>query len=283
MQARLFFVAMAIVVMASGCGNVRTTDSTEEDVVDSLDIILATDSLFAEYDEKAEEAGNLPRTVDETFEDFIFNFASRERFQKARITFPLHLRAFDDDMVIYKEEWQYQELFGGRDFYTVFFSSMEQSEIEKDSKVEAVDFENINLTDSVVKTLHFDKQEGLWKLTKQTLSAIEKHPLHDFLQFYGRFASDSLFRHSALQNSIQYVTTDPEDEFTHIEGTISAEQWDTFAPELPRGEITNINYGQPLARSREIVLLKRGIANGMYDELHFHNGERGWKLNYYEN
>lgn len=218
------------------------------------------------------------RVVSETFNDFIFNFASNEWFQKSRICFPLHLQAFNDDFVIERKEWTFQNIFNGEDYYMIMFNTTEDSDIENSSDIESVDFENINLVDSVVRTMHFDKQEGKWRLTRQLLSRLSSHPRHEFLYFYHQFATDSLVRNRSLRSSIQYITTDPDDDFLQVDGTISADQWESFAPELPEKEITNINYGQRFDNPAKIVLIKRGISNGLADELHFHRSQAGWQL-----
>lgn len=281
MLQKTFHVALMVCVL-SGCTSHSSPSENVTTPVDTLAMILEDDSYF-EDSEAIEREKTMPVAVDETFSDFIFNFAGNEHFQRSRISFPLHFNELGDDKVVEKRNWMFLDLFCGRDYYTVLYGNHNDTEMEKHRDIETVRFENIYLTDSLVRTLVFNRQEGKWKLTKETLSRIEQHPLCAFLSFYRIFTNDTILREAYLSETIRYNTTDPEDDFSRIDGTISADQWSAFAPELPGDELTNIDYGQKFSDSQRIVLLKCGISNGFMDELHFRCGQHGWKLTAYEN
>ena len=60
------------------------------------------------------------------------------------------------------------------------------------------------------------------------------------------------------------------------------EQWGSFCPELPRGVISNIRYGQGYG-AYQVVMEKCGTANGLQDIFTFQREGRGWQLTAYEN
>ena len=54
--------------------------------------------------------------------------------------------------------------------------------------------------------------------------------------------------------------------------------WEDFAPELPQGILYNIVYGRQSADSTQKILVLRGIANGLEEELTFVRKDGQWKL-----
>lgn len=247
--------------------------------------ILAADSDFFESTELvlSGEAGHEPPSrMDEVFDDFFFNFAGSERLQRSRINFPLHLNAFGNDMAIEKDEWTYESFFHNDDFYTVFFNDDDDIDLAFANHT-AINVQLINAADSTMQTYHFDRQDGQWKLTRQVMSELTGQPMDDFYYFYARFASDSLMQRRSLKRPLRFVTSDTEDEGGSIEGTLTPDQWFVFHPDLPQGVLTNILYGQQYTNPSQMIMCKRGIANGMLDIFTFNRRDGEWKLTKYEN
>ena len=63
-----------------------------------------------------------------------------------------------------------------------------------------------------------------------------------------------------------------------MEGLISSDTWEAFAPELPQKMIFNIIYGQPHKSGNKKIFVLRGIANGMELEMGFVKKDGKWKL-----
>ena len=63
-----------------------------------------------------------------------------------------------------------------------------------------------------------------------------------------------------------------------MEGEITPDTWEAFAPELPTKMIYNIIYGQPRKEGNRKLFVLRGIANGMELEMTFVRKEGKWKL-----
>ena len=113
------------------------------------------------------------------------------------------------------------------------------------------------------------------EIRKQTLSL---NPNASFLSFYRRFVSDSIFQHQSLNEEIQFVGPDPEDDFNQMEGLITPDTREAFAPELPTGLLYNIIYGKPQKEGNEKIFMIRGVANGYELELHFKKSGGKWLL-----
>ena len=71
---------------------------------------------------------------------------------------------------------------------------------------------------------------------------------------------------------------DPDDDFSMMEGEISPDTWEAFAPNLPKKMIYNIVYGKPHSEGNTKVFVLRGIANGLEMELTFKRMGGKWKL-----
>ena len=99
-----------------------------------------------------------------------------------------------------------------------------------------------------------------------------------FLEFYHRFATEPDFQTESLSETIQFEGPDPDDDFAQMEGVITPDTWEAFAPELPQKMIYNIIYGQPRKEGNRKILVLRGIANGLEQEMTFQRREGVWKL-----
>lgn len=237
-----------------------------------------------EWQMEEEENQPLPRNVDELFDDFIFNFAHNKRLQLERIQFPLTVTEADGERrTITRKQWKHEYLFMQQDFYTVLFNDANQMEFEKSTDREEVQVEWIGLEEHTVKSCHFRRLSGLWMLVDERMHTFDGYDIADFLRFYGRFATDSVFQRESLARPLHYVTADPDDDFDTIEGTLDADQWFAFRPQMPAGTITNIRYGQAYSDPNRMLLLKSGISNGLVDIFTFRKIGGRWRLVSYEN
>ena len=125
---------------------------------------------------------------------------------------------------------------------------------------------------------------GKWMLTQERINVFgQSGPLEQFLAFYQRFVADSLFQVKSISSPLRYVTTDPEDDFGTVEGTLDVAQWQAFKPQLPDSVLTNVRYGQTYDDPDDMILVKAGISNGLMDILYFKKRRGAWKLVAYEN
>ena len=82
----------------------------------------------------------------------------------------------------------------------------------------------------------------------------------------------------SLNSMVTFVGPDPDDDFNVMEGIITPDTWEAFAPQLPSKVLYNIIYGQPESVGSEKIFILRGIANGLEMELRFRRVNNRWLL-----
>ena len=124
----------------------------------------------------------------------------------------------------------------------------------------------------------FDRLRGTWMLTSIQTIPIPQSSNASFLAFYRQFASDPEFQTHSLSESIKFEGPDPDDDFARMEGEITPDTWEAFAPDLPKKMIFNVIYGQPHQEGNRKLFVLRGIANGLELEMTFQRKGGAWKL-----
>ena len=268
--------------LTSCVGGKKNTDTQEEQMEWTDSIEAMADSLLVE---EVEEEPVIPATADESFADFLYNFALDKRLQLRRILFPLPYYMDNQKDSIMKEDWVHDPLFSQQEFYTMLYDNLDDAELEKDTASTSVRIEWIDLKQKKMKRYYFERLYGWWKLEAIDDATMQKEDngQEDFYEFYERFANDSLFQAERVADPLPFVAPDPEDEFQILETTIQKAQWFTFQPKLPNEFLTNVNYGQRLnLNSRTRIIELRGFGNGFSNTLYFRcrNGE--WRLTRFE-
>lgn len=263
-------------------GGKKSTDTTDVqmELVDSIE--TAADTLWIE---EVEEEPIIPASADESFADFLYNFALDERLQLRRIIFPLPYYMDSRKDSIVKENWVHDPLFSQQEFYTMLYDRLDDAELEKDTVSTSVRIEWIDLKDRKMKRYYFERLYGWWKLEAIDDATMPKEETgqEDFFEFYERFANDSLFQAERVVDPLPFVAPDPEDDFQILETTIQKSQWFAFQPKLPRKHLTNVNYGQRLEqKSRTRIIELRGFGNGFSNTLYFRCRNGIWKLTRFE-
>ena len=271
-----FFIAIAasVLLMFSCTGN-RTGqggEMPEDSVADS------TDTVEIDTMELLITQTPMPRAADAMFDDFLFNFLANKRLQKERIVFPL--RIFKDNKVEQMEErqWQMEHLFMRQGYYTLLFNDEQQMALMKDTAVSEAIVEKISLAKNQVKDYMFRRIRGAWMLCEVRVNEVDQNVNASFLKFYQKFASDSAFQVKSLNETVQFVGPDPDDDFNMMEGVITADTWEAFAPTLPAKSIYNVIYGKPQKEGINKIFLLRGVANGLELELRFKRAGDKWLL-----
>ena len=256
---------------------------------DAGETVVPTDSLEAVVDtlfvEEMEEEPVMPVSADESFADFLYNFALDEKLQLRRIIFPLLYYTDNRKDSIEKKDWIHDPLFSQQEFYTMLYDTMDDVELEKDTASTSVRIEWIDLKAHKMKRYYFERLYGWWKLEAIDDASMPKEelPHEEFYEFYERFDSDSLFQAERVAEPLIFVAPDPDDEFQIMETTLEKEQWFAFQPKLPRDFLTNVNYGQRLdSKSRSRIIELRGFGNGFNNVLCFKCRNGIWKLTRFE-
>lgn len=220
----------------------------------------------------------MPKAADELFDDFLFNFSANKRLQRERVAFPLNVHRKDRNEQIPKEKWVMEHFFMRQGYYTLMFNNDEQMRLMKDTSVSRAIVEKIQLRKDQVKDYVFRRIRGAWMLLEVRESTIAENVNASFLEFYQRFVTDSAFQVKSLNRTVTFVGPDPDDDFNMMEGMITPDTWEAFAPQLPQKMIYNVIYGDPQQEGNEKIFIMRGIANGMELELRFKKVGERWLL-----
>lgn len=280
-------IGLVCMALAVGCVSRQndTPSDTEESLLDSLaedSIAAAADTLLLDLETRDTP---LPKTVDEVFDDFIFSFDQSNRLQRSRIVFPLPVTEGNGEKhYIQRQEWQHHYLFLHQDFCTVLWNSRRQMDLAQDSTVHEARVDQIYLHSRQINSFVFqrDSMSGQWMLTEECIVPFEHTDIAPFLDFYSKFATDSIFQRHHVADPLRYSTSDNEDYDT-VEGTINTDQWFEFQPEMPQDVLVHIAYGQTFANSHRMLLQFRGIRNGFQSLFIFHRDGERWRLTDYEN
>lgn len=264
---------------------VAASQITEADTLEGEEDDFFGESLSEEEGERSDE--KLMRNIDEFFGDFIYLFVNNHKLQSSRIKFPLPcvkiINGKADTTWYETNTWTHDRIFPDPEYYTVLFSQEKQMELENVTGFRKIDVEQIYLSERYIKNYHFMKEEGIWQLAELSYTSFPRSGMESFLDFYYQFASDERFQQKSVSDPLHYITADPEDDFSNIEGTLSSEQWMAFRPELPKKIITNICYGQKIDHPSRMLFVKRGFSSGMVNILTFAKRNGKWKLISYEN
>ena len=267
-----FFACVLLMFSCTGKQAQRVEESQTDSVADTLDSVpLDTlEQLLSEIP--------TPKAMDEFFDDFFFNFAANKKVQKARIIVPLTVHKADKDEQIEKNKWQMERFFMHQGYYTLLFDNDEQMQLSKDTSINQAIVERIQLKKNLVKDYVFNRIRGAWMLREIRESSMEENINASFLAFYQRFSTDKAFQVKSLNSMVKFVGPDPDDDFNMMEGLITPDTWEAFAPELPKKTIYNIIYGEPKSTGNGKIFILRGISNGLEMELRFKKVGERWLL-----
>ena len=238
------FAGILFLAVCCSCGNKRVKIDPFTSITDLVDSASYMNSGADSLERIAEKEAPKPMEADELFDDFIFNYASDEKLQRQRTVFPLPYYNVDTPSRIEKKYWKHDYLFTRQSYYTMLFDNEEDMDLIGDTTLNSVQVEWIFLQTHMVKKYYFERKKGMWMLEAINLRHMEKGENENFVDFYTHFASDSLYQREHIRNPLQFVTIDPDDEFSILETTLDVDQWFAFRPSLPTDKLSNINYGQ---------------------------------------
>lgn len=272
---RCFVTLSAVMLLLFSCtGNKagRVEDVPEDSVADSTDLAV-TDTM-----ELLITQTPMPRAADAMFDDFIFNFVANKKLQKERIVFPLRTTEDGKTSLTEKDQWKMEHFFMRQGYYTLLFDDDNQMALMKDTAVNEAVVEKIQLRKNRVMNYHFLRIKGAWMMTAVDVTPLSENINASFLAFYQRFVTDSVFQEQSINETVQFVGPDPDDEFNMMEGVITPDTWEAFAPVLPSKLLYNIVYGKPKTGGNEKIFLMRGVSNGLEMELRFKKTGNRWLL-----
>ncbi len=268
------FFAFALLVFSCKGGSMPASDGLQSEDSSAIIDTLVADTILMSDDDSV-----MPHSADELFDDFFFNFISNAQLQKSRVQFPLTV--FTDSTKaeqIGRDAWQTKQFLTEDECYTTILDDTIQLSLMKETAVNQVVVEKILFNIQTVKQFLFKRNNGIWYLVSINNEPFYKNPNVTFLNFYHKFANDSIYQKESLMPTVSFSIPDPEDDFSRVEGLITAETWSAFAPELPRNVIYNTVYGNRNAKSDYRIFILRGISNGEETEMTFKLSDNRWML-----
>lgn len=274
-----------LALLSCGGGKGQSEQDWEEELASET---VLPDTLFMETEEELLDGEDANPHLDDVFDDFLFAYIHSPKLRRER-TAPelqlLHSERPAETLENFDPGFEFAFLSG--EFLTSLYGSSAQMQAEDDEELEGdtlVCVQRINLNDGTIRNFRFQRQEGRW-----LLGAIEESTFGDdrelgsFLQFYARFCNDSTVQSQSIANPLRVVLQDEEEEDGYIDGTIDADQWRSFCPDVPSGIISNIRREDQHYNDRRIVLRKSGLSNGMQEVFTFTRDHDSWRLSRYEN
>jgi hypothetical protein len=270
--------------MLLSCGG-KGSDKNQEEVDLLLADTIPVDTLAQVEEELGIDEESTP-ALDGIFNDFLFAYLHSRTLRQERTTMPLpleHSQRPTELLEDFNPEFELGFLSG--EYFTTLYGNASQMRAEDDEELEEdsiVSLQRINLNDGTIRNYRFLREEGHWQLAAIREETFDDDDLSDFLSFYARFCSDSIFQSQSIADPLHISLQDSEDEDEIINGIIDADQWQTFCPEVPSGIISNIRKGQTYGGHR-IVMRKSGLSNGLQEIFTFNKERTGWRLTRYEN
>ena len=288
-KCKVIWLAAVVAVMLSCEGKTSTSDSTEEVENEELEASLEEDLEEAEVEEEKLGLNDEDNSqLDGVFDDFLFAYIHSRSLRRERTAKPLlleHTERPTEALEQFDPEFELSFLSG--EYFTTLYDNVSQMQAEDEKEQEEdsiVNLQRINLNDGTIRNFLFLREEGRWELATIREATFADDELCDFLTFYARFCTDSLFQMQSIADPLHIVIQDTgeEKEEESIDGIIDADQWQTFCSEVPGGIISNIRKGQRYGGHR-IVMRKSGLANGLQEIFTFTRERGNWRLTKYEN
>lgn len=267
---------MAMVCFNTGCSD-KKPEPADTVIADTLvpDTAAVPDTLVGVVEEVP-----MPKTADELFDDFFFNFINNKKLQRGRVKFPLPVWKEGQVEYVQRSDWQMEYFFRDQEYYTLIFDDEKQMEVVKDTEIDNVVVEKIRITVGTMEQFQFLREGGKWALTEVRNVDIEESANASFLTFLQRFFTEPEFQTESVSEPLSYHGPDPEgeDDAEYVDVSIPAASWSDYLPEMPDSIIYNILYGQKYAGGDERIFMFKGISNGLETELVFRRSDDGWKL-----
>ena len=222
----------------------------------------------------------LPESADELFNDFFFNYTSDMNFKSQRQAYSLDCNMGDTVVKIHSSELDvYSELLVD-DYYSIIYERDEDLAFQKDTSLNEVAVERIDLDGKQIEQYIFNRIEGKWMLTGVGRNEMDYNPNSDFLDFYKSFSSDSVYRKNCINEPLKFVMLSENDDVEDEIQELTSDEWLAISADLPlpAGVMINIDYGQTIISKNSKLLLVEGVSNGLSLTYRFMKIDGAWNL-----
>lgn len=274
---KLMWGAIGVAVLTAACSGKKTGQTADMDDSDSLKVEKDSLILSGEKEYKA-----VYSHADNLFDDFLYAFTTDKKFQKQRIVFPVSVTDNGQKGVLQAKDWQPNRYFPKTNTYVVLYDNQTHFKVEKDTSLTKAALQWVYLKKQEVMTFNFRKQNRCWMLNDIDIRPFRKDRNGDFLNFYARFATDSVYQRKSVREPLTFLTNETSTNSV-IEGALAVEQWFAFKPYLPHPDFANVQYGQADNNGRKKVMVIKGASTSSRCLLTFQKTGGKWMLVKYEN
>ena len=192
---KLLAGSLLLVLCAASCGQGKGAKDPFAAITQMVDSVKSPDISPSAT---PAESQPMPLEADELFDDFIFNYAQDEALQRQRTVFPLPYNRDGHMTEIERKAWTHDPLFTESNIYTLLFDREQDMDIVGDTSLNAVQVEWLFLKKREMKKYFFQRTRGMWMLDSIALHPIKQGEGGEFVDFYTRFVSDSLYQRSHI-------------------------------------------------------------------------------------
>ena len=160
-----------LLVFLMSCGNKKTKMDPFTTITNLVDSASHKADTVPEVEEDNDPK---PIEADESFDDFIYSYASDDALQRQRTKFPLPFYNVDTSSKIEKEDWEHDYLFTQQSYYTLLFDDEDDLELVGDTALTSVQVEWIFLENRMVKKYYFERTNGVGRCEAISLLQIEQ-------------------------------------------------------------------------------------------------------------
>lgn len=272
-----FLISFTILLLfVSACNNA----SKDRGEVIATDSVYVDSSCYVQDTLQLFEEEVLPKSADELFNDFFFNYTSDMNFKSQRQAYSLDCNMGDTVVKIHSSELDvYSELLVD-DYYSIIYERDEDLAFQKDTSLNEVAVERIDLDGKQIEQYIFNRIEGKWMLTGVGRNEMDYNPNSDFLDFYKSFSSDSVYRKNCINEPLKFVMLSENDDVDDEIQELTSDEWLAISADLPlpAGVMINIDYGQTIISKNSKLLLVEGVSNGLSLTYRFMKIEGAWNL-----
>lgn len=251
-------------------------DEQPEDTLNE-DTVAVIDSTPVSQTEELIDARPMPKTADELFDDFFFNFSNSRKVQKERIQWPLQVETNGAKKTMAENQWSMKRFYTEDGFYVMLLDDDKQTKLAKDTSLTCVAVKHVDIPKNTLETFSFNRIDGKWMMTLMEQESLSESRNANFLKFYQKFATDTLFCQQSLAESIEFTGPDEEDENLTTTRNIPTEEYSMWAPELATDFYT-LSYGQKNESSNSKVFIMRQPASSQECRLYFRRQGSKWTL-----
>ena len=272
-----FLISFTILLLfVSACNNA----SEDRGEVIATDSVYVDSSCYVQDTLQLFEEEVLPESADELFNDFFFNYTSDMNFKSQRQAYSLDCNMGDTVVKIHSSELDvYSELLVD-DYYSIIYERDEDLAFQKDTSLNEVAVERIDLDGKQIEQYIFNRIEGKWMLTGVGRNEMDYNPNSDFLDFYKSFSSDSVYRKNCINEPLKFVLLSEIDDVEDEIQELTSDEWLAISADLPlpAGVMINIDYGQTIISKNSKLLLVEGVSNGLSLTYRFMKIDGAWNL-----